>query len=210
MLAIDPNFVTTFVNTFYGGGEQKVTEKNSFSDMEKRMHERVSNELLAALSHSWASFEDFELHISGRDNNPVYADFTGMNDLVLCQPFKFTFSNGQVFLLEILYTLDAVRYLEALTAPSSGENTGSSDPTWQYELHKAIHEVRVPVRSVLARLTMTLPRLAELKTGDIIPIPTARNLPLIIGGQVFARGNLGEKDGCAAYQIEKLEQRSEL
>ena len=79
------------------------------------------------------------------------------------------------------------------------------DPAWRDQMSKALAHVTLPARSVLARPVLTLPQLAELKPGDIIPIPPARNLPLIIGDRIFARGSLGEQNGLAAFRIETIE-----
>ena len=44
----------------------------------------------------------------------------------------------------------------------------------------------------------------ELKAGDIIPVNISRSLPLIVGDRIVAHGSIGEQDGRAAFQIEKL------
>jgi flagellar motor switch protein FliM len=59
---------------------------------------------------------------------------------------------------------------------------------------------------VLARPNLSLAELMQLKAGDVIPVNIARSLPLIVGDRIVAHGTIGEQEGRAAFQIEKLVQ----
>lgn len=206
MLGVDPKLISLLVDAFYGGGNKKSDrEFIEFTRMESQMFERVTGSFCAALARAWGLYSEFETHVTGHERNPPYAALAGPGDSVLKQSISITFPDAEALVVDLLYAMDAVRYLENLLEPSVGATGDQANPIWQYELQKAMSEVRLPVRSILARTTMTLPQVAEMKPGDIIPIPPVRNLPLIIGEKVFARGSLGEQDGCAAYQIEKME-----
>ena len=45
-----------------------------------------------------------------------------------------------------------------------------------------------------------------MKPGDIIPITPRVKPPLFVANHRFATGTLGEKNGCAAFKIEHMEQ----
>ncbi len=206
MLGVDPQLVSLLVDAYYGGGNAKSDrEFVEFTRMESQMFERVTGDFCSALGRAWGLYGEFETHVTGYERNPAYAAVAGPGDSVLKQSISITFPDTEALVVDLLYAMDGVRYLENLLEPSVGATGDQSNPIWQYEIQKAMSEVRLPVRSILARTIMTLPQVAELKPGDIIPIPPVRNLPLIIGEKVFARGSLGEQDGCAAYQIEKME-----
>jgi len=211
LLCIEPAMIASLVDSFYGGSTvQKYKKNRVLTPMEQELHHQISEKMCSALASSWGIYGTFETKISGRETNPVYVGLTGTGEMILRQSFTITYPDKRQFVIALLYEMDAVRSLEAVLEPTVGQDREQANPVWAYELREAISEVRLPVRSVLARTTMTLPQLAELQPGDIIPIPPARNLPLIIGEKIFARGNLGEQDGCAAYKIEKMEQGSEL
>jgi len=59
---------------------------------------------------------------------------------------------------------------------------------------------------VLARPTLTLDELLNLKNGDVIPVTIDRQLPLIVGNRVIAQGSIGEQNGRAAFMIERMTQ----
>ena len=74
---------------------------------------------------------------------------------------------------------------------------------------RRMRDIRLPARTVLARPNLSLADLMELKVGDVIPVTIGRALPLIVGNRIVAHGTIGEQDGRAAFQIEKLAQEPE-
>ena len=54
--------------------------------------------------------------------------------------------------------------------------------------------------------TVTLQRLLTLAVGDIIQVPMPRQIPVTIGGRLFAQGSVGEANGRTAIKIESIQQ----
>jgi flagellar motor switch protein FliM len=80
-----------------------------------------------------------------------------------------------------------------------------TDPAWSGALNKALKDVRLPVRSVLARPEISLVKLLSLEVGDIIPITMPRQVPVTVAGRKFALGSIGEANGNAAIMIDQIE-----
>jgi flagellar motor switch protein FliM len=78
------------------------------------------------------------------------------------------------------------------------------DPLWQARLARQMGGIRLPAKTVLARPTLTLNELLNLKNGDVIPVTIERYLPLLVGNRALAQGTLGEQNGRAAFMIEKI------
>ena len=72
-------------------------------------------------------------------------------------------------------------------------------------MNKALRDVRLPVRSVLARPEISLVKLLSLEVGDIIPLTMPRHVPVTVAGRSFAVGSIGEANGNAAIMIEHIE-----
>ena len=81
-----------------------------------------------------------------------------------------------------------------------------SDPLWQQRWLRNLKQIHLPLRTIVAQPTMRLPELFELKPGDVIPITPRAKPPLFVASRKFASGTLGEKNGCAAFRIEHIEQ----
>jgi flagellar motor switch protein FliM len=94
------------------------------------------------------------------------------------------------------------------TSISSSART-AADAAWTGALNSALRDVRLPVRSVLARPEISLTKLLDLQVGDIIPLTIPRHVPITIAGRNFATGSIGEANGNAAIMIEHIEEGSD-
>jgi flagellar motor switch protein FliM len=61
--------------------------------------------------------------------------------------------------------------------------------------------VPLPLVAVLAEITLPVRRITALKAGDIIALPTPRDVPLRLGAREIARGQAGSADGQMALRI---------
>ena len=108
--------------------------------------------------------------------------------------------------IELMFPLIALRQLEPLLATSAPEELKHRDPLWQARLARQMGDIRLSGKTVLARPTLTLEELLNLRNGDVIPVNIARHVPLIVGNRVLAHGTIGEQNGRSAFMIENLNQ----
>lgn len=55
--------------------------------------------------------------------------------------------------------------------------------------------------AVLVDVPIRLSALANLRVGEVLPVPVARSVPLRLGGRAIAHGTVGTLDDCAALQL---------
>ena len=87
----------------------------------------------------------------------------------------------------------------------SQRRQAAADPTWMNNLTRAVMNVKLPVRSVLAEQRVPLAQLMALQPGDIIPISFGPEIPLLVANQRFARGAVGASNGRAALRLNCIE-----
>jgi len=96
--------------------------------------------------------------------------------------------------------------LEGLPTLLSHGTTGSSaeprEPASPFD--KPFADVPLPVKATLVDMDIPLSRLAALAPDMVIPVAVARNVPLIVGDAVVARGTVGELDDKVALQITQI------
>ena len=98
----------------------------------------------------------------------------------------------------------------ALSGPALIQPSGSNDAeVWRDTLVRSVRDVRVPIRTVLARPVISAGEVARLRIGDVIPIRAPSQVTLLAGNQRLATGTLTELDGHAAIRIEPSEETSE-
>ncbi len=205
-LRIDASLVSQLVDRFYGGrGPSHSHEKTEFTPTESRLLNRLAAQIVTALVTSWSDIARLEPLLVARETGVAQADILPADADVVVQSFEIDLGSKEKFLIEFVYPQDGLSGIET-PAPGArrAEEPRIKDPVWQSRLSRRVEQVRLPVKTVLARPNLKMSELMALKPGDVIPIQIARHLPLIVGDRVFAHGTIGEQDGVAAFMIEKL------
>ena len=205
-LRMDADLISLLVDRFYGGrGPRHVVGRQEFTPTEQRLITRFSNEIINSLVDCWADIAKLDPFLVSRETGVGHADILSADANVIVQTFEIDLGEKDKRLIEIVYPEDGFAAIEAPpAAPRRAEEPRAKDPIWQSQLIQRLDDVRLPVRTVLARPNLKMSELMALQPGDVIPVTIARNLPLLIGDRVFAHGSIGEQDGCAAFMIEKL------
>jgi len=204
-LRIDAGLVSQLVDRFYGGrGPGHAAEKHEFTPTETRLITRVSGQIMAAVVECWAEIAKLEPILVSRETGVAQAEILPADADVIVQTFEIDLGVKEKFLIEIVYPQDGLSAIEMPTNVRRADEPRAKDPVWQAQLGRRVEQVRLPVKTVLARPNLKMSELVALKPGDVIPIHISRHLPLIVGDRVYAHGTLGEQDGVAAFMIEKL------
>jgi flagellar motor switch protein FliM len=204
-LRIDAPLVSALVDRFYGGrGGATPVEAREFRPTENRLIDRLSGQIMAAVTGCWADVVPMEATLIGRETGVVQAEIAQSDADVVVQSFEIDLGERDSWTIEILYPLDGLNAVETANLPRTVEEARPLDPVWRRGLAECVDNVRLPARTVLARPNLKMTELMALKPGDVIDIHIARHLPLLVGDRVFAHGTIGEQDGRAAFMIEKL------
>lgn len=204
-LRIDAGLISQLVDRFYGGrGPGHAAEKLEFTPTETRLINRVSGQIMTALAESWADIAKVEPILVQRETGVAQADIMAADADVVVQTFEIDLGVKEKFLIEIVYPQEGLAGIELPAGARRAEEPRARDPVWQSQLGRRVEQVRLPVKTVLARPNLKMSELMALQPGDVIPIHIARHLPLIVGDRVYAHGTIGEQDGVAAFMIEKL------
>lgn len=206
MIAGSRNLVLQLVDIFYGGKGLLVKDRDDLTDAEERFASRLGRDMALQLAAAWRDklLLEPELDIVTADPSKLSPP-RGGDDLVVQH---FTLKGAPFDGRSILcaYPLAAMRGIAAAEPIIEPMPHGSKDPIWTSALHKAVKNVRLPVRSVLARPEIPLIKLMALEVGDIIPLTIPRHVPVTVAGRRFATGSIGEANGNAAIMIEHIEE----
>ncbi|ANI78422.1 MULTISPECIES: flagellar motor switch protein FliM [Sphingobium] len=210
LLRIDAAMISTLVDCFYGGlGNRPLPARGEFTPTEDRLISRISEGLIARLVDSWADILPLEPGLIIREAGIGFASAAQPGEQMVLQRFMLSIARDQEWPIDLLFPLSSLRAVEPLMGAKAPADEERTDPIWQARVANRMRDIRLPARTVLARPNLSLADLMQLKAGDIIPVTISRSLPLIVGDRIVAHGSIGDQDGRAAFQIEKLSQGPE-
>ena len=209
LLRLDAAMISTLVDCFYGGiGNRALPPRGEFTPTEDRLITRISDAFMARLVECWSDMLTIEAGLIVRETGIGFAAAAQPGEQMVLQRFLISVSRDAEWPIDLLFPLSALRAVEPLMGNRVPVDDERADPVWQARIAQRMRDIRLPARTVLARPDLSLADLMRLKAGDIIPVTINRSLPLIVGDRIVAHGSIGEQDGRAAFQIEKLAQET--
>jgi flagellar motor switch protein FliM len=209
LIAVAPEYVTRLVDAFYGGtgaGPSLAASRNKreFTPAEERLLARLTDAITGAVVEIWHDIVVLEPSLASRETNSGYASLVRGDESVVVQRFSVAGGGPGATTIDLVFPLSAMRAHEAQLHAKIHAEAGPVDSEFRYRMARALENVSFPVRSVIARPTLSVQELMALKVGDVIPITLSPRVPLIVGNRRLAEGTIGEQEGRAAFQIETI------
>lgn len=207
LLHMDAAMISTLVDCFYGGiGNRPLPSRGEFTPTEDRLIARIADAIVARLVETWADIFPLESGLVVRESGIGFTAAAQPTEQMVVQRFTVTVTRDQTWPIDIVIPLAALRAVEPLMGSTMPADDEQCDPVWQSRIARRMNDIRLPARTVLARPNLSLADLMQLKVGDVIPVTIGRSLPLIVGNRIVAHGSIGEQDGRAAFQIDRIAQ----
>ena len=204
LVSIPTALICATVDRLYGGDGLAPMDTLSFGGAEEGLFRRILKAVPDIVSASWADIVAITPSLSGEALTREALIFGQSADQVVLQNFECTDTSGIINTISFAYPLATLRTISALQLPDQ-EDGIEPDPIWRTRWTDAVKQARLPVRTVIARPSLPLSRLLSLAPGDIIPVCLPPHVPMTVAGRLFAHGTIGEANGRAALQIEKIE-----
>lgn len=207
LIAIPPAYVSRLVDAFYGGTGGALPNqgnKREFTAAEERLLGRLTEGLVGAVVEVWQEIVALEPALASRETNSGYASLVRGDESVVVQRIAIAGGGPGAASIDFVFPLTAMRAYEAQLAAKIHAEAGPVDSEFRFRMARALENVSLPVRSVIARPTLSVSELMALKEGDVIPITLSPRVPLIVGNRRLAEGTIGEQEGRAAFQIETI------
>ncbi|WP_235303137.1 FliM/FliN family flagellar motor switch protein [Sphingopyxis sp. MWB1] len=196
--------VLQLVDIFYGGKGKLPAKREELTDAEERFAARLGRDMGLQLAAAWRDRLEIEPQLDCVTPDAAKLAAVRAGDELLVQRFTLRGAPLEDRSIACAYPLAALRGIA--DAEPAVEAAPLRDPVWNAGLNKALKNVRLPVRSVLARPEISLAKLLSLEAGDVIPINMPRHVPVTVADRSFAIGSIGEANGNAAILIEQLEE----
>jgi flagellar motor switch protein FliM len=207
MVVMEGALVLSMVDLFFGGpGIPPSTLPNEFTPTEDAIAKRAVLGIVEVLGRTWVELAEVSFHPAQTEHNRrMLSHLDGEDPVVICR-FELTLGDGRTSPVDIVYPVAALKPLApVLCAKVQSRRVGDLDPRWRSTLTRAVMNVPLPIRSVVAEPVVKLSTLVNLQIGDIIPIELPAEIPLLVASNRFGRGTVGQQNGRTALRIEQID-----
>jgi flagellar motor switch protein FliM len=208
MMVIQPEFISTLTNAYYGGVlGQKYKPSTEFTSTESRIIEIVTEGLSHNLIIAWQDLMPLTFSDESREENLQFASFVDGEETVIICSFTIELPKENKAKFDILYPLQTLKPIAAQLRSRMQSEVVDDDLTWRERLERAVSEVRLTVNVQLSKPRISLRQLIEVQKGDVYPIQLRDGLSVLVHGQKMFVADMGEIAGFNAITItEKLNQ----
>jgi flagellar motor switch protein FliM len=201
LIVMEPRFVFTAVDNFFGGGGQfyNKVEGREFTPTEMRIIRLIIEMVFKDLAEAWKPVMDIDFGYINSEVNPQFANIVSPSEIVVISTIHVELEGGGGDInIAMPYTMiEPIR--ELLDAVTS--DRGEVDGRWQESLRIEIMRSEVTLNSKLIEKEMAISEIIELKKGDVIPIEMPETVLLEVEDVPVFRGKLGLSDGNYAIEI---------
>jgi len=208
LLVIRPPFLSAVLQIVFGGmpGRKLTAVSREFSAIEQRVMERVGRRILEELRAAWKPVAPLECSLDRIETNPLFAAVAASHELVMHVDVRVELEGveGCGFSVCIPNTsLDPVR--EVLSRALAGDDREGEaiKQEWAQRLRAAVGEAPIEVSARLGRATLSMREVLGLKAGDLVPLETGRDGPVVVevAGEPRFLGSPGVSGSVNAVRI---------
>jgi flagellar motor switch protein FliM len=206
MLVLDGALTFRMVDLYFGGpGIAPNPMPAEFTPTAEAMIARVAAGFAERLSGAWGQLAEIAFQPGRTETNPAMLSHIDGEDRMVRTRFLLTVGEARPIEIDLLYPAASLKPVASILSSKVQSRRQADDPTWTGNLARAVMQVKLPVRSVLAEPVIPLAQLMTLKPGDIIPISFGPEIPLLVSNNRFARGAVGASNGRAAIRLHRIE-----
>lgn len=208
-LALDAKQLFEMLDAFFGGdGEAPNPLPTEFTPAAETLALRLGAAVATPLEAAWEPLTRVPFRAADSANLAALPEFTG-DEPVIVTRFGMAIGERKPMFVDILYPVAALKPHGAALAVKVHGVPAEVEPEWRSGLTRAVMGVKFPIRSVLAEPMISLGRLLELQTGDVIAIDFGPEVPVMVASRRLGTGLVGTANGRAAVRLTQLEPLSE-
>jgi flagellar motor switch protein FliM len=174
--------VGTLLQVFFGGSLARIAPigERELSSIEQRVLERFGARVLADLREAWRPVGVLELALVRSETNPAFAAITGPQDLVLQLDVQITAEGAEDGTLSICIPNGALDPVRHRLAARPGEEAEAPAAVWSDRMRALIADAELELSAELGTRRMRVREVLALAPGDVIPLGTGRDGPVLV------------------------------
>lgn len=212
-LEVSPLIIYPIIDRLLGGTNQDLfIPQRPMTAIEQRLISNVMGRGLDSLSEAWESVRPLKFEITATESNPQLVQIVPPNEVVMVIGLEVRMASraGTMNLCIPYNVIEPV--MEELSAQSwFAVNRNDQAQSTGKRISQNLDQTGVEISAVLAKTTITLRDLSEMKPGDMIVTSTPATDPslVMVGREPKFRAQIGQHRGKRAVKITKTVARGE-
>ena len=209
LVCIDGALIEIVMDSFFGG-EGKLSEgseKNTFTDTEINLSNKILEMFLTANKNAWEKTEPLEFQFLQRELQPKLINLLGETDLVVICQFKIALDEEASF-IRMAYPYKALEPIKHSLRSMVTEKDGEADVQWKRQLFNSVKAAPIKLNTVLAEFNLTVDEVVKLKTGDVVPFSMPESVTVYSSTIPIFTGKIGSVNDSVAVSIDSWIRKS--
>lgn len=206
LFVFEPQLVFMVIDGLFGGEGRFHTriEGREFTPTEQRVIQRLLEVVFDGYGRSWAPVQSLRFEHLRSEMNTQFANIAMPNEIVVVTSFTIELGSESSSAMHICMPYSMLEPLRTtLASPLHGEHDGG-DRRWVRLLSKQVQSAQVELVAALARLSVPLRRVLELRPGDVIPIELPQTVTAEVDGVAVMECRYGVFRGQYALRVERM------
>jgi len=208
LIVFEPRLVFSIVENFFGGDGKLKTkiEGREFTPTEMRVIQLMLKLAFEDMREAWSPVMKVDFDYINSEVNPHFANIVSPSEIVVASKFKIELEGGggQV---HVTFPYSMIEPIRDLLDAGIQSDRVDKDERWPLALREQIQDADVEISSELARATISVRQLTQLKPGDVIPITLPKTIELCVEDLPLFRGSFGVANGHNAVRIGEVIRR---
>jgi flagellar motor switch protein FliM len=202
LVVFEPRLVFSVVENFFGGDGRLNTkiEGREFTPTEMRVIQLLLRQTFVDMQEAWSPVMKMDFEYLNSEVNPHFANIVAPSEIVVVSKFKIELEGGGGH-IHVTFPYSMIEPIRDLLDAGIQSDRVEKDERWIVSLREQIQDTEVELSSELARATISVRQLAQLKAGDVIPITMPKTLELCVERLPLYRGSFGIANGHNAIRI---------
>ena len=204
LLAIDGDIMYHILEGFFGGSGQSERPFRNFSTFEMKVIDRIMDVTREQIEASWRKLDpSFRLILARWENQPQFAAVMPLDETVFLITFSVEIGESEGSLTICFPAVILELFKQQLKVGFQQKEAIEGESAWRTSLVSQLSKVSLKVVPIVARSSMTVREMFELKEGDVIPFNTdlSAEMDIEVAGMIKFKGVAGVVNGNRAVRV---------
>ncbi len=202
LFVFDPHLVFMLVDNFFGGDGRfhAKIEGRDFTATETRVVHMILKRAFEDLMEAWRPVLPVEFEYINSEVNPQFANIVSPAEVVVVSNFRVDLDGGAGN-LHVTLPYSMIEPIREILHAGVQSDRSDADERWLRSMRREIEDALVDISCPLTEVELSLRRVMNLRTGDVIPIDMPEAVTLEVEGIPLWRGTYGAADGTSAIKL---------